>query len=145
MQCQTVCKPGSVPACAVDGYSSGTFVAERLTRPTRATTRKHAFGPKSKCCPYSVLLPVWFALPPLLPIARCALTAPFHPYLIDNNILRRFAFCGTFRRLSPPRCYLASYPVEPGLSSATFKMENYCPIQNYSDCLVDSSWSLTHL
>jgi len=30
--------------------------------------------------PYSVLLPVGFALPPLLPKTRCALTAPFHPY-----------------------------------------------------------------
>ena len=29
--------------------------------------------------PYSVLLPVGFALPPLLPKARCALTAPFRP------------------------------------------------------------------
>ena len=26
--------------------------------------------------------------------------------------------CGTFRRLSAPRCYLAACPVEPGLSSA---------------------------
>jgi hypothetical protein len=31
--------------------------------------------------PYSVLLPVGFAVPPTLPPARCALTAPFHPYL----------------------------------------------------------------
>src|SRR5215472_14393970 len=30
--------------------------------------------------PYSVLLPVRFAVPPALPQARCALTAPFHPY-----------------------------------------------------------------
>ena len=29
--------------------------------------------------PYSVLLPVGFALPPPLPGARCALAAPFHP------------------------------------------------------------------
>jgi hypothetical protein len=29
--------------------------------------------------PYSVLLPVGFTLPPPLPEARCALTAPFHP------------------------------------------------------------------
>ncbi len=29
--------------------------------------------------PYSVLLPVGFTLPLLLPGARCALTAPFHP------------------------------------------------------------------
>ncbi len=29
----------------------------------------------------------------------------------------RCIFCGTFRRLTPPRGYLASCPVEPGLSS----------------------------
>src|ERR1700754_5306477 len=29
---------------------------------------------------YLVLLPVGFALPLALPSARCALTAPFHPY-----------------------------------------------------------------
>jgi len=33
---QTACKPGSVPACARDGHSSGTPVAGRLARPTRA-------------------------------------------------------------------------------------------------------------
>ena len=31
--------------------------------------------------------------------------------------LRRFAFCCTFRRFTPPRRYLALCPVEPGLSS----------------------------
>jgi hypothetical protein len=31
------------------------------------------------CRSYLVLLPVGFALPPPLPAARCALTAPFHP------------------------------------------------------------------
>src|SRR6056297_2966600 len=30
---------------------------------------------------------------------------------------RRFVFCGTFRRLAPPRHYLALCPVKPGLSS----------------------------
>jgi hypothetical protein len=39
---QTVCKPGSVPSCDGDGHSSGTFVAERLARPTRAAARKPA-------------------------------------------------------------------------------------------------------
>ena len=29
----------------------------------------------------------------------------------------RYIFCGTFRRLAPPRRYLASCPAEPGLSS----------------------------
>ena len=32
-------------------------------------------------------------------------------------LLRRSDLCGTFRRLAPPRRYLASRPVEPGLSS----------------------------
>src|SRR5437764_6314825 len=36
-------------------------------------------GPEGPCRPYSVLLPVGFAVPPPLPEARCALTAPFHP------------------------------------------------------------------
>ena len=30
---------------------------------------------------------------------------------------RRYIFCCTFRRLAPPRRYLAPYPLEPGLSS----------------------------
>ncbi len=30
--------------------------------------------------PYLVLLQVGFAVPLMLPPARCALTAPFHPY-----------------------------------------------------------------
>ena len=44
------------------------------------------------CRLYLVLLPTGFTLPWPLPATRCALTAPFHPYLIQ----RRFAFCGTF-------------------------------------------------
>ena len=32
--------------------------------------------------------------------------------------LGRYVFCGTFRRLAPPRRYLALCPVESGLSSA---------------------------
>jgi hypothetical protein len=40
--------------------------------------------PETACAisrrPYSVLLPVGFAVPSTLPPTRCALTAPFHPY-----------------------------------------------------------------
>ncbi len=39
---QTTCKPGSVPAEAGDGHSSGTPVTGRLARPTRTATRKPA-------------------------------------------------------------------------------------------------------
>jgi hypothetical protein len=35
---------------------------------------------RSKLFFYLVLLQVGFTVPQLLPVARCALTAPFHPY-----------------------------------------------------------------
>ena len=52
----------------------------------------------------------------LLPVTRCALTAPFQPYRRPKT-LRRYTFCCTFHRLTPPRRYLAPCPAEPGLSS----------------------------
>ena len=52
----------------------------------------------------------------LLPVTRCALTAPFQPYR-RPKARRRFPFCCTFHRLTPPRGYLAPCPMEPGLSS----------------------------
>jgi hypothetical protein len=64
------------------------------------------------------LLRVGFALPSLLPVTRCALTAPFHPYLHE---WRRYVFCGTFRRVAPPSRYEAHCPLEFGLSSALKK------------------------
>src|SRR5204862_6260194 len=77
------CKPGSVPPESGDGHSSGTFVTERLARPTRAAARKARPATLAEasaaCRSYLVLLPVGFTLPPPLPAARCALTAPFHP------------------------------------------------------------------
>src|SRR6266851_573392 len=62
-----------------DGHSSGTPVARRIKQPTRMTGPD---GPET-CVSrhsYSVLLPVGFAVPLPSPEARCALTAPFHPY-----------------------------------------------------------------
>jgi len=35
---------------------------------------------------YLVLLQVGFTLPPLLPTMRCALTTPFHPYLLSQAV-----------------------------------------------------------
>ena len=51
--------------------------------------------------PYSVLLPVGFTVPLLLPVARWALTPPFHPYRAREQPSRRFAFCGTFPGVAP--------------------------------------------
>src|ERR1044071_10459162 len=61
-----------------DGHSSATPVARRLKQPTR-TAPGQGLRLSPRCRPYSVLLPVGFAVPLPLPEARCALTAPFHP------------------------------------------------------------------
>jgi hypothetical protein len=110
-------KPGSV----VGNHSSGMHVAVHLERPTRERARAARCRRKRTSVdlfPYLALLRAGFAVPRLLPDARCALTAPFHPcQRRANPSLRRFAFCCTFRGLTPPRCYLAPCPMEPGLSS----------------------------
>jgi len=43
--------------------------------------------------PYLVLLRAGFCLPRLLPGARCALTAPFHPYPTSPSVLRPRGLC----------------------------------------------------
>ena len=48
-------------------------------------------------------------MPPTSPPARCALTAPFHPYLRDESA-RRFAFCGAFPGVAPAGRYPAPCP-----------------------------------
>src|SRR5665213_3568200 len=65
---------------------------------------------------YSVLLPMGFAVPPSLPKARCALTAPFHPYRSQNATQPwRSVLCGTVPEaspregLSPAGCYPAPF------------------------------------
>ena len=75
--------------------------------------------------PYSVLLPVGFTLPPLLPGARCALAAPFRPCPRGAQWGSHGAPCagGLFSvALSlgspPPAIGRHRIPVEPGLSSA---------------------------
>jgi hypothetical protein len=64
--------------------------------------------------PYSVLLPVGFTVPPLLPGARWALTPPFHPYLLKEGGLLSVALSlGS----PPPDVIRHRVSVEPGLSS----------------------------
>jgi hypothetical protein len=63
------------------------------------------------CRSYLVLLPVGFSMPSPLPAARCALTAPFHPYRPPDRAerARRCAFCGTFPGVAPAGRYPAPY------------------------------------
>src|SRR6184192_2109705 len=94
---QTVCKPGSVPPwdkpLGGDGHSSGTFVAERLVRPTRAAARKARPAAPAKanaaCRSYLVLLPVGFTLPP------------------KGGTGLAVCFCGTFPGVAPAGRYPA--------------------------------------
>ena len=113
-------KPGSV----VDNHSSGIHVTVYLKQPTRIQCEPHQWIPIWPCSEWG--LPCHGVLPPM----RCALTAPFHPYLVPKG--QAVSFCCTFRRLAPPRRYLALCSVEPGLSSITVSKD--C----YRDCLADS-------
>src|SRR5207248_4975097 len=111
-KCQTACKPGSVPP-----NSAG--MAIHLGRPLPGASRdrpeRRREGPpgrpanRSACRSYLVLLPVGFTLPPPLPAARCALTAPFHPCRPPPRKAASSAvcFCGTFPGVAPAGRYPA--------------------------------------
>src|SRR3954470_15266043 len=90
----------------MDGHSSGMRIAAHLARPTRTAIRKPI-----TCRPYLVLLPVGLALPPLLPEARCALTAPFQPCRgqssEEDRAGRRCHFCGAIPGVAPAGRYPA--------------------------------------
>ncbi len=95
-------------------------------QPTRTQCGPHFGVPIWSCSKWGLPCRI------MLPCTRCALTAPFHPYQPKHKMFCsqssarepiiemcwRFIFCCTFRRLSPPRRYLALCPMEPGLSSA---------------------------
>ena len=125
---QPACKPGFVGhrllAQAIrDGHSSGTTFARCLEQPTRTASLTSPCGVfacanSPRCRPYSVLLPVWFAMPFPLPDPRCALTAPFHPYSPSLTLPRkrgrvgwgkRFVLCGTVPGVAPAGRYPAPH------------------------------------
>ncbi len=54
---------------------------------------------------------------------------PHHFTLTFYRSNRRYIFCGTFRRLTSPRRYLALYPAEPGLSSILSRIKQRLPSQ----------------
>ena len=103
---------------ALDDHSSGTPVAGRFTQPTRMTGPETALGrtwlPRH---PYSVLLPVGFAMPPPLPEARCALAAPFHPCARPEGPVRGIISVALSLGSPPPGVTRHRVSMEPGLSS----------------------------
>src|SRR3954470_23080087 len=90
--------------------------ADCLEQPTRTASLTSPCGVIAcanipRCRPYSVLLPVWFAMPFPLPDPRCALTAPFHPYRAEapKGEGGRFVLCGTVPGVAPAGRYPAPY------------------------------------
>jgi hypothetical protein len=114
----------SLVGCERGGHSSWARVAPRLAQPTRMAGPETVleFPPRH---PYSVLLPVGFALPFPLPATRWALTPPFHPYLAGMPALVREPGCRRGGLLSvalslgspPPVVDRHRVSMEPGLSS----------------------------
>lgn len=108
---ESIDKPGSV----VDSHSSGRIVTDTLKQPTR----RHR-GPRHR-------LPIWpcsrWGLPCRsvagLAVRSYRTISPL-PRIPENR--SAVSFCCTFRRLAPPRRYLAPCPAEPGLSSACLRM-----------------------
>ena len=94
------------PPAADGGHLSGPAVTDGLERPTRGRGRV----PLSS---YLALLRMGFAQLAGLPTTGELL--PRHCTLTRQR--RAVYFCGTFRRVSPPGSYPASFPVELGLSS----------------------------
>ena len=109
-------------------HSSSPAIAGGIERPTRRLGRA-VRPPPARCRawqwapPYLVLLRAGFCLPPVLPPARCALTAPFHPYpstrvrLAPDARSGRYVFCATVLQVTLTGRYPAHCPAEFGLSS----------------------------
>lgn len=97
----------------MDSHSSGTCVTTGLKRPTREPCGPHAWA--NPMPPYLVLLRMGFTLP--LSVAASAVRSYRTISPLPRANPGRYIFCGTFRRLAPPRRYLAPCPMEPGLSS----------------------------
>jgi len=115
-----------------DGHSSGARIAPRLEQPTRtaAWIKPEYLGhPRHSRRPYSVLLPVGFAVPLALPQARCALTAPFHP--CHRGLPRSGGLFSVALSLGSPPAAVSRHRVikEPGLSSTgRFCLRAFTPV-----------------
>ncbi len=80
---QPACKPGSVRVAPRRPFIWGAHCWTPLATNPGGNEETHspaAVSGRGLRRPYLVLLPAGFAMPRLLPAARCALTAPFHPY-----------------------------------------------------------------
>ena len=104
--CQRACKPGSVHRASKKRDCAAIPLGDGLPRPSSNQPGRRA-GTRLMWRPYSVLHPVGFTVPMLLPAPRCALAAPFRPYRAEA---RRCPFCGTI----PEPCRSGARRALPG-------------------------------
>ena len=131
---------GFRPAAAFAAVSSPSLAR-------RAGTHAQPFGPGRAFPPYLVLLRVGFTMPPSLPPERCALTAPFHPYLGSARNPGGM-FSVALAVLQPLRCnpgrYPAHCPAEFGLSSPAFARADAAAAVQPACCLYFTLMPPTH-
>ncbi len=118
---ESVYKPGSVE----DSHSSGSPVTKRLKQPTREPRGPRVWGEPN--APLFGLAPGGVCLAALVADSAVRSYRTISPLPGIPKETRRYIFCGTFRRLAPPRHYLAPCPLEPGLSSLRANADSDCP------------------
>src|SRR5690348_475808 len=122
-------RPVSRVLCASrrDSHSSRRRIAAPLKRPTREQRGQRYRSPIRSCSRWG--LPC--RLVAQLAVRSCRTVSPLPRMSCDT--VRRSALCCTFRRLAPPRRYLAPCPAEPGLSSTLARRD--CPADSVDDCI----------
>ena len=122
-KCQPACKPGSVWPLASRTGTWRPFIlgahrcAPHATYPDGWAGNSPEGFPSHR--PYSVLLPVGFAVPLPLPVARWALTSPFHPCHASPEDERGGLLSVALSLGSPPPAVSRHrVSMEPGLSSS---------------------------
>ena len=108
-----------------DGHSSGTPVARRILQPTRMTDLDRSSARKPQRHPYSVLLPVRFAVPPSLLTSAVVSYSTVSPLPCGQYATRPKAVCFLWHCLwdrggeasIPPDVIRHRSSMEPGLSS----------------------------
>ena len=122
---QPACKPGSVRRCL--HRVTAIPLGRRLpVASSNLPGRQDPDTGPATCAarrPYSVLLPVGFAVPLPLPEARCALTAPFHPYRSPcggGGLLLCGTFPGLWRRFASALSPAGRYPAPHVHGARTF-------------------------
>ena len=130
--CQTAYKPGSVPAAAGDGHSSGALLAEHLARPTRTA----AWKPACRACARRAV-PIWscsrWGLPCRLRYRRRGALLPLRFTLAGLAPANPGVGCGGLFSVAlslgspPPGVTRHRVSMEPGLSSPALAHEGGHP------------------